>query len=150
MTDWVDFLPFVTDTVSGSVVMGVVGVIELVAGIGVWLRPKIFALIVAAWLGLIFLTLIMAGGFLGHRPARRRLAPRRPRCGGSPAPTVLDCWRTSLLGNPHSPVAQGPHDQSPRSEQTPVRQGTRIVDGSETKSDCNHRKARMWPSREPT
>jgi hypothetical protein len=64
MTDWVDFLPaFVTDAVSGSVVMGIVGIIEIVAGIGVWLRPKIFAPIVAAWLGLIILTLIVAGGF---------------------------------------------------------------------------------------
>ncbi len=64
MTDWVEFLPtFVTDNVSGSVVMGVVGVIEIVAGIGVWLRPKIFAPVVAAWLGLIIITLILAGGF---------------------------------------------------------------------------------------
>ncbi len=65
MTDWVDFLPaFVTDAVSGSVVMGIVGVIEIAAGIGVWLRPKIFAPVVAAWLGLIIVTLILAGGFL--------------------------------------------------------------------------------------
>ena len=64
MTDWADFLPaFVTDTVSGSVVMGIVGVIEIAAGIGVWLRPKIFAPVVAAWLGLIIITLILAGGF---------------------------------------------------------------------------------------
>ena len=64
MTDWVDFLPaFVTDAVSGSVVMGIVGVIEIAAGIGVWLRPKIFAPVVAAWLGLIIVTLILAGGF---------------------------------------------------------------------------------------
>ena len=64
MTDWVDFLPaFVTDTVNGSLVMGVVGVIEIAAGIGVWLRPKIFAPVVAAWLALIIITLIVAGGF---------------------------------------------------------------------------------------
>ncbi|MDF2730658.1 MAG: putative transrane protein [Acidimicrobiia bacterium] len=64
MTDWVEFLPtFVTDAVNGSVVMGVVGVIEIAAGIGVWLRPKIFAPVVAAWLGLIIITLILAGGF---------------------------------------------------------------------------------------
>jgi hypothetical protein len=64
MTDWVEFLPtFVTDTVSGSVVMGIVGVIEIAAGIGVWLRPKIFAPVVSAWLGLIIITLILAGGF---------------------------------------------------------------------------------------
>ena len=64
MTDWVEFLPtFVTDTVSGSMIMGIVGVIEIAAGIGVWLRPKIFAPVVAAWLGLIIITLILAGGF---------------------------------------------------------------------------------------
>lgn len=64
MTDWVDYLPaFVTDAVSGSVVMGAVGVIEIVAGIGVWLRPKIFAPVVAAWLGLIIITLAITGGF---------------------------------------------------------------------------------------
>ncbi len=64
MTDWVEYLPgFVTDAVSGAVVMGIVGVIEIAAGIGVWLRPKIFAPVVAAWLGLIILTLIFAGGF---------------------------------------------------------------------------------------
>ncbi|MGH8914493.1 MAG: hypothetical protein ACRDZM_08265 [Acidimicrobiia bacterium] len=63
-TDWGDFLPgFVTDVVSAGVVMGVVGVIEIVAGIGVWLRPKIFAPVVAAWLGLIIVTLAITGGF---------------------------------------------------------------------------------------
>lgn len=64
MTDWVEFLPaFVTDAVSGSVVMGAVGVIEIVAGVGVWLRPRIFATVVAAWLGLIIVTLVIAGGY---------------------------------------------------------------------------------------
>lgn len=64
MTDWVEFLPeFVTDTVSGSVVMGVVGVIEIAAGIGVWLRPKIFAPVVSAWLAVIIVTLVISGGF---------------------------------------------------------------------------------------
>jgi hypothetical protein len=64
MTDWAEFLPgFVTDAVSGSVVMSVVGVIEIAAGIGVWLRPKIFAPVVAAWLGLIIVTLAISGGF---------------------------------------------------------------------------------------
>jgi hypothetical protein len=64
MTDWTEFLPgFVTDAVSGSVVMSIVGVIEIAAGVGVWLRPKIFANVVAAWLGVIIVTLILAGGF---------------------------------------------------------------------------------------
>lgn len=43
--------------------MTVVGVVEIMAGIGVWRRPKIFAYVVAAWLGLIIITLILAGGF---------------------------------------------------------------------------------------
>lgn len=65
MTDWTDYLPtFVTDAVSGSLVMGIVGVIEIAAGLGVWFRPRIFAYVVAAWLGLIIVTLLMAGGFL--------------------------------------------------------------------------------------
>jgi len=64
MTDWTEFLPeFVTDVASGGVVMAIVGIIEIVAGIGVWLRPKTFANVVAAWLGLIIVTLILAGGF---------------------------------------------------------------------------------------
>ncbi|HEX6222174.1 MAG TPA: hypothetical protein VF115_13870 [Acidimicrobiia bacterium] len=64
MTDWPQFLPeFVTDIVSGSAVMAVVGVVEIAAGIGVWLRPKIFAWVVAGWLGVIIVTLAIAGGF---------------------------------------------------------------------------------------
>jgi hypothetical protein len=64
MTDWTEFLPgFVTDTVSGSTVMAVVGIVEIAAGIGVWLRPRIFAYVVAAWLGLIIVTLVIAGDF---------------------------------------------------------------------------------------
>src|SRR5918996_5291960 len=64
MTDWTDFLPeFVTDVVSGGTVMAIVGVVEIAAGIGVWLRPKIFSYVVAAWLGVIIVTLIIGGGF---------------------------------------------------------------------------------------
>ncbi len=64
MTDWPRFLPeLVTDLVSGTVVMAIVGIVEIAAGIGVWLRPKIFAYVVAAWLGVIIVTLIIAGGF---------------------------------------------------------------------------------------
>lgn len=64
MTDWTEFLPgFVTDVVSGTAVMAIVGVVEIAAGIGVWLRPRIFAYVVAAWLGVIIITLVIAGGF---------------------------------------------------------------------------------------
>lgn len=64
MTEWTDYLPgFITDAVSGDVVMAVVGVIEIVAGIGVWLKPKIFAPVVAAWLAVIIVTLALTGQF---------------------------------------------------------------------------------------
>ena len=64
MTDWTNYLPdFVTNAVSGDTVMAVVGVIEIVAGIGVWLKPKIFAPVVAAWLGVIIVTLALTGEF---------------------------------------------------------------------------------------
>ncbi len=64
MTDWTDFLPgLVTDVVSGTAVMAIVGVVEIAAGIGVWLRPKIFAYVVTGWLGVIIITLVIAGGF---------------------------------------------------------------------------------------
>lgn len=63
MTDWTEFLPgFVTDLMAGTTVMAIVGIVEIVAGIGVWLRPKVFAHVVAAWLGVILITLILAGG----------------------------------------------------------------------------------------
>ena len=62
MVDWVDYLPtFVTEAVSGGLVMGVVGVIEIAAGIGVWLRPRIFAYVVAGWLAVIIVTLLIGG-----------------------------------------------------------------------------------------
>ena len=64
MTDWVTYLPeFVTDAVSGTAVMAVVGVVEIAAGIGVWLRPRLFAPVVAVWLALIIVTLAVTGGF---------------------------------------------------------------------------------------
>jgi len=64
MTDWPQFLPeFVTNVVSGTAVMAIVGVVEIAAGIGVWLRPRFFAWVVAGWLAVIIITLALAGGF---------------------------------------------------------------------------------------
>ena len=40
-----------------------VGVIEIVAGIGVALKPRIFAYIVAAWLALIIINLLLIPGY---------------------------------------------------------------------------------------
>lgn len=43
--------------------MMVVGVIEIIAGIGVWVKPKIFSYVVAAWLLAIIINLLILGRF---------------------------------------------------------------------------------------
>jgi hypothetical protein len=43
--------------------MLVVGVIEIVAGIGVALKPRVFAYVVAAWLAVIIINLLLIPGF---------------------------------------------------------------------------------------
>ncbi len=64
MTDWPQYLPeFASDVASGSLIMAVVGVVEIAAGVGVWVRPKIFSYVVAGWLAVIIITLALAGGF---------------------------------------------------------------------------------------
>jgi hypothetical protein len=55
----VSMLPF-----SGHTFMQIVGVIEIVAGIGVMLLPRIFAYVVSAWLVGIILNLLIAGAYL--------------------------------------------------------------------------------------
>jgi hypothetical protein len=47
----------------GHEFMYVVGVIEVIAGIGVFIKPKIFAYVVAAWLALIIINLLMIPGY---------------------------------------------------------------------------------------
>jgi hypothetical protein len=67
LTDWDKYLPpFVNGLVGGRghELMLVVGVIEVVAGIGVALRPRLFAWVVAAWLGVIIVNLLLVGGYL--------------------------------------------------------------------------------------
>ena len=39
------------------------GVIEIIAGLGVWFMPKIFAYVVAAWLVLIIVNLLLIPGY---------------------------------------------------------------------------------------
>src|SRR5262245_24493590 len=67
LTDWDKYLaPVVNNLLGGRghEFMYVVGVIEIIAGIGVALRPGIFAYVVSAWLMGIVLNLVMAGGYL--------------------------------------------------------------------------------------
>lgn len=66
LVNWDQYLPsFVNKLVGGHghELMMVVGVIEIVAGVGVFLKPKIFAYVVAAWLFLIILNLLMIPGY---------------------------------------------------------------------------------------
>lgn len=66
LVNWDQYLPpFASDMLGGygHEFLYVVGVIEIVAGIGVWLKPKIFAYVVAAWLGLIIVNLLMIPGY---------------------------------------------------------------------------------------
>ena len=39
------------------------GVIEIIAGLGVWFKPKIFAYVVSAWLLLIIVNLLLIPGY---------------------------------------------------------------------------------------
>lgn len=66
LTDWTGYLaPIVPDTLHlpAQTVMYVVGVVEIIAGILVALRPRIGSLVVAAWLLGIILNLIILGAF---------------------------------------------------------------------------------------
>ena len=66
LVNWDQYLPpFVNNLVGGHghELMLVVGAIEIVAGIGVALKPKIFAYVVSAWLLLIVVNLLMIPGY---------------------------------------------------------------------------------------
>jgi hypothetical protein len=47
----------------GHSLMYLVGVIEVIAGLGVWFKPRVFAYVVAAWLLLIIVNLLMIPGY---------------------------------------------------------------------------------------
>ena len=66
LTDWDKYLPNVVNTLVGGhghTLMLVVGIIEVVAGIGVALKPRIFSYVVAAWLGAIIVNLLLIPGY---------------------------------------------------------------------------------------
>ena len=67
LTDWDKYLaPVVSDTlgIQPHSFMMIVGVIEIVAGIGVAVRPRIGGYVVAAWLLGIIVNLLFVGGYL--------------------------------------------------------------------------------------
>jgi uncharacterized membrane protein YphA (DoxX/SURF4 family) len=66
LVNWDQYLPpFVNNMLGGRghEFMYIVGVIEIIAGIGVLLKPRIFAYVVAAWLVLIIINLLMIPGY---------------------------------------------------------------------------------------
>jgi hypothetical protein len=66
LVNWDQYLPAVVNNLlggNGHQIMYIVGVIEIVAGIGVFVKPRIFAYVVAAWLGLIIVSLLMIPGY---------------------------------------------------------------------------------------
>ena len=67
LTDWDKYLaPVVSNTlgIRPHTFMSIVGVIEIIAGVVVALRPRIGAYVVAAWLAGIIVNLILVGGYL--------------------------------------------------------------------------------------
>lgn len=66
LEDWDHYVaPIVNQMIGGHgyVLMRIAGVIEIIAGIGVFFKPRIFANIVGLWLILIIVNLLMAHNF---------------------------------------------------------------------------------------
>jgi hypothetical protein len=66
LVNWDQYLPAFVDRMTGGhghELMLAAGVIEIAAGVGVFLKPKIFAYVVAAWLVLIIVNLLMIPGY---------------------------------------------------------------------------------------
>ncbi len=66
LVDWDKYLPPIANNLVGGhghQLMLAVGVIEVIAGIGVFLKPRIFAYIVAVWLLIIILNLLAIPGY---------------------------------------------------------------------------------------
>ncbi|MBD0373885.1 MAG: hypothetical protein ICV60_23945 [Pyrinomonadaceae bacterium] len=66
LANWEQYLPSFVNRLTGGhghELMLAVGVIEIVAGLGVWFKPKIFAYVVSIWLLLIVVNLLMIPGY---------------------------------------------------------------------------------------
>lgn len=66
LVDWDKYLPKMVNNLvggQGHTLMLVVGVIEVAAGIGVALKPRVFSYVVAAWLGAIIINLLLIPGY---------------------------------------------------------------------------------------
>jgi hypothetical protein len=66
LANWDQYVPAIVGQVipvSPHTLMLAAGVIEIVAGIGVAMKPRIFAYVVAAWLALIIVNLLLIPGY---------------------------------------------------------------------------------------
>jgi len=66
LVNWDQYLPAVVNNATGGhghQFMFVVGVIEIIAGLGVAFKPRLFAYVVFAWLLLIVVNLLMIPGY---------------------------------------------------------------------------------------
>ena len=66
LVNWEQYLPAFVKNMTGGhghELMLAVGVIEIVAGLGVAFKPRLFAYVVAAWLLLIVVNLLMIPGY---------------------------------------------------------------------------------------
>ncbi len=66
LVNWDKYLPGVVNTLVGGrghPLMSAVGVVEIVAGIGVAVRPRVFSYVVAAWLWIIIVNLLLIPGY---------------------------------------------------------------------------------------
>ena len=66
LVNWDQYLPSIVARLSpidAHTLMLAVGVIEVIAGIGVALKPRIFAYVVAAWLVIIIINLLLIPGY---------------------------------------------------------------------------------------
>lgn len=66
LVDWQQYLPGFAKNLTGGhghELMLAVGVIEIVAGLGVAFKPRLFAYVVTAWLLLIVINLLMIPGY---------------------------------------------------------------------------------------
>src|SRR6185312_10478835 len=63
LTHWTQYVaPFVGNIINPSLLMHVVGVVEIAAGILVAVKPRIGAYVVSAWLTLIIINLLLIPG----------------------------------------------------------------------------------------
>jgi hypothetical protein len=66
LVNWDQYLPSIAGGLTGGhghELMLAAGLVEVIAGLGVWFKPKIFAYIVAAWLMLIIVNLLLIPGY---------------------------------------------------------------------------------------